>query len=247
MIKYEDKKNLNEFIRKGYKFADMHIHSNYSPDCNTKVKNIVSIADKRKIGIAITDHNEIRGCIEASKYNIFLIPGIEVTCLEGCHILIYFYNINNLKKFYNENIKNNFLNKMRTNLSHKELFRICKKYKCIISAAHPFGSGRCGLYKIKNYADTKIIEGINSSIKKSKNKKALDKNKFFTAGSDSHMKKHIGKALTGVRAKNIKEFLDGIKNNKNVIFGEELNFIQILWLNLIKEYSLIKKMRLKDF
>lgn len=247
MTIYEDKKSLNEFIKKGYKFADMHVHSNYSPDCSTKVEDIISIANKKSIGIAITDHNEIKGALEALRYNAFLIPGIEITCKEGCHILVYFYNIKDLKKFYNKNIKNNFLNKMRIKLSHRDLFKILNNYKCIISAAHPFGSGKCGLYKIKDYSDIKIIEGINASIKKFKNKKAVAKNKIFTAGSDSHELRHIGKALTGVKSKNIKEFLDGIKDNKNVILGEELNFTQIFWLNLKKEISLIKKMKLKDF
>jgi len=241
-----EKPNFNELI-KNYKLVDMHLHSCYSPDSSTKIKDIVETANKRKIGIAITDHNEIKGCLEASKYDIFLIPGIEITCKEGCHILVYFYNINELKDFYNKNIKNNLINNMRTRLSHKDLINLSRKYKCILSAAHPFGGGKSGLYKIKHYKDLKIIEGLNARTFPHMNKKALKLNKIFTGGSDSHIKNHIGKVVTCSKAKNIKEFLDNIKKNKNFVIGKELNIVIKSYGILKTELSLIKKMKLNDY
>ncbi len=97
--------------KENYTFVDMHVHSNYSLDSSNKIKNIIEKAREKNIGISITDHNEIEGCLEASKYDIFLIPGIEITCMEGCHILVYFYKIKDLERFFNKEIKNNMYNK----------------------------------------------------------------------------------------------------------------------------------------
>ena len=48
---------------------DLHIHSKYSSDGILEVKEIVKAAIKRGLdGIAITDHNTIKGGIEAKKY-----------------------------------------------------------------------------------------------------------------------------------------------------------------------------------
>ena len=53
------------------------------------------------IGIAITDHNEIKGAVAIDEYkDLLTIPGIEITSAEGSHLLVYFYNINELKIFF---------------------------------------------------------------------------------------------------------------------------------------------------
>ncbi len=239
----------SEDIRENkYVFVDMHLHSSYSLDSSNKIKDIIKKAKEKNIGIAITDHNSIGGCLEASKYDVFLIPGIEVTCKEGCHILVYFYDINDLKDFFNNKIKDNMYNEMLTRITQKELIKITNEYRCLISAAHPFGSGNSGIYKLKKYKDMKVVEGLNTSTSKNKNNRAISlKNKLYTAGSDAHIIQHIGNGLVGVKAKNVKDFLDGIKRNKNIIIGKEIDFLDKIKLNLYKEISLIKKMRLKDF
>jgi predicted metal-dependent phosphoesterase TrpH len=61
---------------------DLHIHSKYSPDGNLDPEAIVRIARNRKLsGIAITDHNTIRGSQEAQKYatgDFNVIIGAEI-------------------------------------------------------------------------------------------------------------------------------------------------------------------------
>ena len=48
---------------------DLHIHSKYSHDGVMEPKKIVDIAIKKKLdGIAITDHDTIRGGLESKKY-----------------------------------------------------------------------------------------------------------------------------------------------------------------------------------
>src|SRR3989344_2847961 len=177
---YREKPNFEELNRLGYKIADMHIHSNYSPDCGTKVEEIIKIAKRKNIGIAITDHNAIGGSLEASKYDIFLIPGIEITCMEGCHILAYFESIKDLKEFYNKYIKDNLYNEMRTKLPVKKLIKISHKYNCILVGAHPFGGGKSGIFKIKKSPSLKILEGLNARTLRILNNKTLKlKNRFY--------------------------------------------------------------------
>ena len=68
--------------------ADLHIHTNYSFDGTASVAAVLQHA--KGIGldvIAITDHNEIDGALEAldlaSEFGIEVIPGIEISTLEG--------------------------------------------------------------------------------------------------------------------------------------------------------------------
>lgn len=73
---------------------DLHIHSNYSFDCDMTLEKILSTAKKRGLkGISITDHNTFEGCLKAMELNkdddFIIIPGIEVTTNYG-DILVYF-------------------------------------------------------------------------------------------------------------------------------------------------------------
>jgi predicted metal-dependent phosphoesterase TrpH len=71
--------------------TDLHIHSIYSNDATTTVRGILrQAADMGLDVICITDHDQIRGSLEAremaSKYNIEAISGVEVSTSEG-HLL----------------------------------------------------------------------------------------------------------------------------------------------------------------
>lgn len=68
--------------------ADLHLHTTYSFDGTASVSAVLRRA--KEIGldvIAITDHDEIRGSLEAmelaSHHGIDVIPGVEVTTAEG--------------------------------------------------------------------------------------------------------------------------------------------------------------------
>ena len=74
--------------------ADLHIHSIYSHDATTTVRAILKQASDVGLNvIAVTDHDEIRGSLEARelapKYGIEAISGAEVTTKDG-HLVALF-------------------------------------------------------------------------------------------------------------------------------------------------------------
>ena len=70
---------------------DSHIHSEYSPDSNSKIDDILKTAQKENIDIiAISDHNTVDGTSEVlaktRNTDILAIPSIEISSTLG-HIL----------------------------------------------------------------------------------------------------------------------------------------------------------------
>ncbi|HEU4980559.1 MAG TPA: glycosyltransferase, partial [Solirubrobacterales bacterium] len=62
--------------------CDLHMHTDHSPDCATPVELLLDTAKARGLGaIAITDHNEISGAVEAQKV-AERIGGIKVILAE---------------------------------------------------------------------------------------------------------------------------------------------------------------------
>ena len=66
---------------------DLHIHSKYSHDGSLEPEQIIEIARKKGLsGVAITDHNTIRGALEAQKYqseDFRVIIGAEIMTEKG--------------------------------------------------------------------------------------------------------------------------------------------------------------------
>lgn len=78
--------------------ADLHIHTTYSADGTASVREALESAVCAGLNvIAITDHNEVRGSLEActisAEYGIQVIPGTEVSTKEG-HLIALFVKQN---------------------------------------------------------------------------------------------------------------------------------------------------------
>ena len=74
--------------------ADIHIHTTYSMDGTASVHETLAAAVRAGLDvIAITDHDEVRGALEAraisNEYGIHVIPGAEVSTSEG-HLIVLF-------------------------------------------------------------------------------------------------------------------------------------------------------------
>jgi len=70
---------------------DLHVHSKYSFDSRLEPKTIIEIAKKRNLdGIAITDHDSLKGSIEAKEIakDLLIIEGSEINTISG-EILAY--------------------------------------------------------------------------------------------------------------------------------------------------------------
>ena len=62
--------------------VDLHMHTDHSPDCATPVETLIASAERAGLGaIAVTDHNEISGALEAREVangRVKVIVGEEV-------------------------------------------------------------------------------------------------------------------------------------------------------------------------
>ncbi len=224
-----------ELRREGFLPVDMHIHTKYSDGMN-KVQTLLKKAKKKGFGIAVTDHNNIRGSLNAYyAKEAFVVPGIELNTSDGPHVLCYFYNASELIEFYKKHIEKNKLKNPngQIKLGLAELSDRLMNYNCVVSLAHPCGLLWANLPKaIKKNAECKniiksadaleVISGIQS---RKTNLKAIklnkDLNKGITAGSDAHNLLDAGSAVTCAAADNVEDFLESIELKKNFVVGNE--------------------------
>ncbi len=66
---------------------DFHVHTCYSGDSVTSLKQVVTYSKRRGLdGVAITDHNTLKGALKLKTRDIIVVPGIEISTLNG-HLL----------------------------------------------------------------------------------------------------------------------------------------------------------------
>jgi len=228
--------------------VDMHVHTNISDGCSSP-EVILKEAKNKGTHLAITDHNQIEGVkqIVDNKLGVVVIPGIEVTCKEGPHLLFYFESYDKLEGFFKEYVvpyrQRSWM--FNINLGAKELMEGSKKFSGLVVAAHPFGPGLTGFYNVFG-KDQKIIklldgvEGINSNCTKKMNNKAVKWGKrigkIITAGTDSHTTLTLGKSYMTFNSKTVKNILREIKI-RVTYDGKEMN-IKERFLDLIPKLKM---------
>ena len=80
--------------------VDTHVHTRYS-DGLAGIPRIERHCGNRGLGVAVTDHNEIRGAVELfERERVPVIPAIEVGTEEGIDLLVYFPRGELLEDFY---------------------------------------------------------------------------------------------------------------------------------------------------
>lgn len=199
--------------------CDLHIHSHYSYDSNSLIKEIIDTAIKKGIDcIAITDHNKIQGAFEAIEYAkakpILIIPAIEVKSRDGDIIAL------NVKK------------EIEKDLSAEKTIEKIKEQSGLAIIAHPFGDWHAFKKDLKDFINkVDAIEVFNTSVFTG-NKKAKElvkkHNLAFTAGSDAHEPKFIGRAYLEISGDNlsIEQILKAIKNKNCEVKGKEFSFFE---------------------
>lgn len=249
-----EKPNIAKLVAT-HTLVDMHVHTHYS-DGLCSVGKVAQQAKSLNIGVAVTDHNEIQGAIEMAKIpNLLSIPGIEVTSREGSHLLVYFYKVDSLKRFYCSTVIPNMGDGVMSSLSldMEDIIHRARKYRCVIIFPHPFCAaytGICNLQFQKDQLDRMLdlvdgVEAINAgNINKWNLKCAVlgfNLNKAVTGGSDAHAMSHIGRAVTYMPGKaNRSAFLEAVKAHQVKVIGKEMNFFRKVTANGTKLRTSLK-------
>jgi predicted metal-dependent phosphoesterase TrpH len=196
--------------------VDTHIHTHYS-DGLSGVPRIERFCLSRGIGVAVTDHNEIRGATSIfERERVPVIPAIEVGTEEGLDLLIYFPTAELLEDFFRiaiePNLRSRFM--VRSWVRASDCLQIAREMGAYVSLAHPFALGRKSLdYQhgrrgrpfVKTIMEAvDAIELHNGGVPRQANLKAKKYSetagKRLTVGSDSHRVGTIGSCGTYLRA-----------------------------------------------
>jgi predicted metal-dependent phosphoesterase TrpH len=221
--------------RAGWTCVDMHVHSHFSPDSVAKVDDILTVAGRQGIGIALTDHNEIKGALIAEKLKkeVLVIPGVEVCTGEGIDVLVYFSSGSILNKFYTDVVVPNMRkDRFRTSrLPARDLAHSVSKYGGVSCLAHPYRmvSVRSYWYILHKRRIRKIreavpfVEVVNGKnfflLNRWAEALAIKMDKGFLGGSDSHKARSVGHVLTCVQLQKggPKEFLDALRRKTDML------------------------------
>jgi predicted metal-dependent phosphoesterase TrpH len=195
--------------------VDTHIHTRYS-DGIAGIPRIERFCQNRGLGVAVTDHNEIRGSINMiERERVPVIPGVEVGTEEGVDLLVYFAVPERLEEFYKEALepflRARFMS--RSWVQTLDCLQAAKEMEAYVSLAHPFAFGRKSLEyqhgrRGKSFVESVIdavdaIELYNGGIHRQANRKAKEyaetAGKRLTVGSDSHRVGTIGSCGTYLR------------------------------------------------
>ncbi len=187
---------------------DTHVHTRYS-DGRASIDQIVRHFRERGIGLAVTDHNEIRGAVALwERDGVATIPGIEVGSEEGFDLLVYFADPAVLEEFYVGAIephrRSRFM--VRSWVQAADCVQAAREMGGYVSLAHPFAFGRKSLDYQERQRGPQFVQEIvdridaiefyNGGIPRQANVKAGEYaetcNKRLTAGSDSHRLGTIG-------------------------------------------------------
>jgi predicted metal-dependent phosphoesterase TrpH len=211
---------------------DLHMHTHYSRDGAIKPADAIRIARKRGLdGIAITDHNTIRGGLEAKK----LRPkGIDVIC--GAEI-----------KTDRGDVIGLFLNEEIRATEHLEVIDEIRRQGGVSIVPHPFDSMRSTAFWLTDRDSKKMdaIEVVNARcvFKRSNtmaNAYADNYHKCKVGGSDAHFGAEIGNA--GTLVPEGEGVAEAVRRSHTIAFGRcSLPFFHVLTTALLVERRVVRK------
>ncbi len=172
---------------------DLHLHTKYSKCSTSDPAKLLKRAKKRKLdGIAITDHNEIRGALKIAKMNddpnFEVIVGEEVMT-DQCELLVYYVK---------DRIKPG---------KYEDVIREVRRQGAVCSVAHPFTKGKRARIDVGFFEGLSrellpdAMEGFNGRLifpLGNRKARALAKKLGLptTGGSDGHFLFEIGAGYT---------------------------------------------------
>ena len=214
---------------------DLHIHSKYSSDSLLRPDTIIKIAKKKGLnGVAITDHNTIKGGVEASNVNkdddFVVIVGSETKTEYG----------DVLGLFLTDEIRSRVF---------ADVVDEIRDQGGLTVLAHPFRKGIVFPRDLLGHVD--LIEGFNARSPKNLNQKAIelarDCRMSVTAGSDAHLGFEIGggRAVTRTRTPEGDGVRCALKSGETQIEGKEPSYYLVHGLSLgteimVSAYAVLK-------
>lgn len=208
---------------------DLHIHSKYSFDGVLDPKKIVKIARKKNLsGIAITDHNTIKGGLKAKEYeteDFKVIVGSEIMTNQGEVIGLL----------------------LSEEITHKDMQEVISEIRAqngIVVVPHPFDDMRRSALQPTSEAAKLFdcIEVLNSRcIYKKYNDKAAEYSKkhniAMVAGSDAHFGNEIGNAGITTEYEDLQE---AIIKKETGIFGKRSMIVNHAFTKGLKTWRKIR-------
>ena len=255
-IKFEipDWENIAE---DGYLCADMHIHTDCS-DSYSNIQRLLKLAGSRNVGMAVTDHNLISSleAIDINNENVFIVPGMEVSTSDGPHILTYFYEMNDLRDFWQENIRPRLQScpwLALKDCTTEKLLDLLEEWNCVVSGAHPMGylgsNKGVEICNRKGYLSDEIVsrldayEVICGGMTREDNIEAIRSFRKhglgITGGSDGHIAEDLGSVVTISKADDVESFLNNIIKRENAVRGSEKDFQRRALTGLTSFYNFL--------
>jgi predicted metal-dependent phosphoesterase TrpH len=210
--------------------VDLHMHTDHSGDCATPVDVLINTARDRNLGaIAITDHNEVSGALEARKLaeelgDIKVIVAEEVKTAEQGEVIGLFLE-----------------EKIPKGLTMAETIREIRAQGGLVYVPHPFDR----FHSVPDYEhlldiveEVDLLEVFNPRVAlTSFNEEAV---RFATkyrivpaAGSDSHVAQGLGSVRQRIHDfDGPAEFLEAMRDaditrkHKNLVYVQTLKFLQ---------------------
>lgn len=236
-------------LAQNHTVVDLHFHSHFSDGLNSIARIAQRVRDLG-IGLAITDHNDIRGALELDLHeDIFSIPGIEITSSEGSHLLVYFYETKELKRFYDLHVAPHMGNGVMSSLTlpMMQIIQRARQYESLIIFPHPYCAlytGICNLQFSPNQLEELFqmvdgVEAINASNLNRWNLKCtvlgFNLGKTMVGGSDGHALNHMGRSVTYAPVpRNRQAFLDALRQQNNKVVGKEITLLRKVTSNSLK-------------
>lgn len=220
---------------------DFHIHTLYSFDSAIEPKKAIKVARKKGLnGIAITDHNTIKGGVSITKQNrrkdFFVITGSEIKT-EQCEIIGLF---------------------LSREIRSKDMLDVVEEVRAqggITVLAHPFRPKILSSFfergerlPSSSLKEIDAVEVLNARVDRNRNNMALALamrlGKPMLAGSDAHFYREIGSVQTMIDDISSEEDIrDSILKREMSVTGASFNFFGNLHCHLLSAlYGKVRKL-----
>lgn len=212
--------------------ADLHVHTCYSRDCSTPLKQLVSRCVEVGINcVAISDHNTIAGALKLKDMAPFKVIIAEEVMTSAGELIGLFLTV-----------------EIPKGLPAEEAIARIKSQGGLIAIPHPFG--RSPLQNSNNLLSKEILSQVdiievfnsrtpfpNSSARAWR--LALERGLATSAGSDAHTIREIGRAYVEMpEFDNSGKFLDCLSRGR--IFGRRsspLIHLATTWVKVSKSFG----------